>query len=140
MPQTPLINGVNYSWANITCVIFGVPVVGILKVDYKSKQKKENHYGFGTKPIGRGYGNEEFEGSLELYQDEWNRIKAASPNKDPKQIPPFDIQILFAGTGLDTSKTVLRMCEFTEDHFSGKQGDTKFTVNVPLIIGDIENS
>jgi hypothetical protein len=51
MPATPLINGINYSWANITVVLFGVPVVGILKIDYKRKQKKENNYGFGSEPV-----------------------------------------------------------------------------------------
>jgi hypothetical protein len=140
MPATPLINGVNYSWANITVVLFGVPVVGIIKVDYKRKQKKENNYGFGSKPVSRGYGNEEYEGAIELYVDEWKRIVAASPNKNPLQVPPFDIQVVFSGGGLTSQKDVLRMCEFTEDPFDAKQGDTKLTVNIPLIIGDIEKS
>lgn len=138
MPSTPLINGINYSWANISLVLFGVPVVGITKIEYKKKQKKDNNYGAGSQPISRGYGNYEYEGSIEIFQDEWKRIIAAAPDRDPQQIAPFDIQVTFAGRGLTTEKDVLRACEFTEDSFSASQGDTKLMVTVPLIIGGID--
>ena len=39
--NTPLINGVNHSWANVKFTLFGVPVVGITKISYKKSQKKE---------------------------------------------------------------------------------------------------
>ena len=42
--SNPLINGVNYSWANVKLVLFGVPVVGITNIEYKRTQKKENNY------------------------------------------------------------------------------------------------
>jgi hypothetical protein len=138
MPATPLINGINYSWANVQIVLFGVPVVGITKIAYKRKQKKENNYGFGSQPVSRGYGNEEYEGSIELYVDEWQRIIAASPNRNPNLIPPFDIQVLFSGQGVQTNKHILRSVEFMEDDFDAKQGDTKLNVSIPLIIGLIE--
>jgi hypothetical protein len=32
---------------------------------------------------------------------------------------------------------MLYACEFMEDPFSGKEGDTKLTVKIPLIIGGI---
>jgi hypothetical protein len=138
MPATPLINGINYSWANIRVILFGVPVVGILKIDYKRKQKKENNYGFGSEPVSRGYGNKEYDGSIELYTDEWQRIVNASPNHDPMAIAPFDIQVSFSGSGVATTSHTLKSCEFTEDPFEAKQGDTKLTVNIPLIIAAIQ--
>ena len=96
--SNPLINGVNYSWANVKLVLFGVPVVGITQIEYKRKQKKENNYGFGLEPVSRGYGNKEYEGKITLYRDEWNAIIAAAPNRDPLDIPWFDIQVSFAGS------------------------------------------
>lgn len=135
---TPLINGINYSWANITLVLFGVPVVGITKIEYKRKQKKENNYGVGSQPVSRGYGNYEYEGSIEIYQDEWKRIIAASPSKDPLLIPPFEIQVLYSGRGITTEKDILKAVEFMEDNFSASSGDTKLMVTVPLVIGLIE--
>lgn len=135
---TPLINGINYSWANISLTLFGVPVVGITKIEYKTSQKKENNYGFGQQPISRGYSNYEYEGSIELYLDEWKRIIAASPNRDPLLIAPFDIQVTFSGRGIVAEKDVLKSCEFTEDSFSASQGDSKLLISVPIIIGAIE--
>lgn len=135
---TPLINGINYSWANVSLTLFGVPVTGITKIDYKRKQIKENNYGAGSQPVSRGYGNYEYEGSIEVYLDEWKRIVAASPNRDPLLIAPFDIQVVFGGTGVAVDKDVLRSVEFMEDPLTTSQGDTKIVVSIPLIIGAIE--
>lgn len=138
MPSNVLINGVNYSWSNIGVILFGTPVVGILSISYKRKQKKDNNYGAGAEPISRGYGQKEYEGELELYTDVWKQIIAASPNRDPTQIPPFDIPVSFSGTGVQVDKDVLRAVEFLEDPLESKTGDTKLTVKIPLILGGID--
>lgn len=135
---TPLINGVSYGWGNISLVLFGVPVVGITKIDYKRKQTKENLYGVGYKPVSRGYGRYEYEGSIELYTEEWKRIIAAAPNRDPLSIAPFDIQVVFQGSRVQPDSDTLKMCEFMEDPLSSNEGDTSIKVTIPLIIGDIE--
>ncbi len=136
---TPLINGTNYSWAGIKVVLLGVPVVGITKISYKSKQAKENNYGMGSEPVSRGYGNKEYEGSIEIYTDEWKRIVAASPNRDPLAIAPFDIQVLYGTNAIaPDQKDVLRSVEFLENPLDANQGDTKLMVTVPLIIAGID--
>ena len=136
--MTPLINGINYSWSNITLILFGTPVAGITNIDYKIKQKKENQYGAGYEPVSRGYGNKDYEGSIELYTDELKRIIASAPNRDLMAIPPFSIQVVFedANGGFVTQDT-LHMCEFTEESLSASQGDTKLLVSLPLVIGKI---
>jgi len=136
---TPLVNGINYSWASIKVVLFGVPVVGITKISYNAKQKKENNYGAGTEPVSRGYGNTEYEASIELYMDEWKRIIAASPNRNPLAIPPFDIQVLYGSNAIAPDQIdVLKSCEFLENPLDASQGDTKLMVTIPLIIAGIE--
>ena len=136
---TPLVNGINYSWAGIKLVLFGVPVVGITKITYNAKQKKENNYGMGVEPISRGYGNKEYDGSIEMYLDEWKRIISASPNRDPLSIAPFDIQVLYGNNAIaPDQKDVLRMCEFLENPLDAGQGDTKLMVKIPLIVASIE--
>lgn len=138
MPTTPLINGVSYSWGTIKFAPFGVPVVGILSISFTIKQKKENNYGAGTDPVSRGYGNYEYEGSIELYAEEWKNIIAASPNRDPLQIPWFDIPIIYGNSAATTTQDTLRAVEFLENPFDGKQGDTSLKVKIPLIIGRID--
>lgn len=135
---TVLINGINYSYANISFVLFGVPVIGITKIEYKRKMNKTNNYGFGQQPISRGYGNYEYDGSIELYVDEWKRIIKASPERDPLLIAPFDVPVVYGGSRLTADKDVLRAVEFMEDPLSGSQGDTKLMVTIPLIIGAID--
>lgn len=136
----PLINGVNYSWANVTLVLFGVPVVGIVSIEYNRKQAKENNYGAGHEPISRGRGNVSYEGSIELYTEEWRAIIAAAPNKDPLRVAPFDIPVTFGGDGVDFTSDTLKFVEFMEDPLSTKQGDTSIKVKIPLIIGSIQHN
>lgn len=133
-----LVNGVNYAWGNISLILFGVPVVGVSKISYKRSQVKENNYGHGQEPVSRGYGNLEYEGNIELYTDEWKRIIAASPGRNPLRIPFFDVPVTFSGDGVSYTKDVLRAVEFKEDPLDGNQGDTKLLVTIPLIIGRID--
>lgn len=138
MPVIPLINGVNYSWANVSLVLFGVPVIGITKITYNHKQKKENNYGSGSQPVSRGYGNDEYEGEIEIYLDEWKRIIAASPERNPLLIPMFDIPVVFGGSRVTAQKDVLKAVEFLENPLDANQDDTKLLVTIPLVIGGIE--
>lgn len=134
---TPLINGVAYAWANVTVNIFGVPIIGITQINYKKKRNKTNNYGANSKPVSRGYGNYEYEGSIELYQEELKKIIAASPNRDPLDIPPFDINVTFGGNGVLPTVDKLLAVEFTEEGLAASQGDTSLKITLPLVIADI---
>lgn len=136
--DTPLINGISYSWGNIVLVLFGVPVKGITEIEYTSKQKKENNYGAGTKAVSRGYGNEEFDASITLYREELARIKAAAPGKNIMKIPPFPIQIAWINETGQVDSVSLKACEFTELAFKAAQGDTSHKIKLPLIVADIQ--
>jgi hypothetical protein len=138
MANPVMVNGINYSWGNITLVLFGVNVVGITKIAYSEKQEKKNNYGAGYQPIGRGYGNVEPSGSIEIYTEELKRIIAAAPNRSLLGIPAFDIQVVFGGNGVAADKDILRFCEFTEQGLTAAQNDTKLLVTLPLVIGSIE--
>lgn len=135
---TPLINGVAYSWSTIGFVLFGVPVAGIVSIEYNRKQEKTNNYGAGVEPVSRGYGRKTYDGSIEIYLDEWKKVIAASPNRDPLQIGWFDIPVTYGNSIADATSDTLRAVEFMEDPFTAKEGDTKLTVKIPLIIGAIE--
>jgi hypothetical protein len=134
---TPLINGVNYSNGNVSVILFGSPINGIVSIKYGRKQKKENNYGAGYEPVSRGYGMIEYDGSIEIYYEIWKSIIANSPGRDPMRIPPFDIPVTFGGAGVLVDKDVLRAVEFMEDPFESKSGDIRITVTIPLIIGGI---
>lgn len=136
--MTSLINGVAYSWSSIQFVLFGVPVAGIVSIDYTRKQEKTNNYGAGIEPVSRGYGRKTYEGSIEIYLDEWKKVIAAAPNRDPLAIGWFNIPVLYGNSAVDVTTDTLTAVEFMEDPFNAKEGDTKLTVKIPLIIGSIQ--
>ena len=140
MAANVLINGINYSWASVRLVLFGVPVTGVTKIEYKAKQAKSNNYGVGIEPVSRGYGNKEYEGSIELYLDQWKAIQLAAPNGNPTNIAPFSIQVVFGGNRTTAATDVLTMVEFLEDPMTASQGDMMLKVTIPLIIGGIQHA
>lgn len=137
MAATAIINGVNYSWGNLSVVLYGNIVIGITKISYKAKQNKENRYGWGYQPTSRGYGNYEYEGSMELYTDEWKKIIAAAPNGDPLQILPTDIQVVFAGSRVLPNKDTIQAMEWLENPMDANQGDTALMITVPIILAGL---
>ena len=133
-----LINGVAYSWSSIVFTLFGVPVQGIVSIEYTRKQAKTNNYGAGAEPVSRGHGRKEYSGSIEIYLEEWKKIIAAAPNRSPLSIGWFDITVQYGNDIASLSKDILRACEFTDNPFEAKEGDTKLMVKLPLIVGQIE--
>jgi hypothetical protein len=134
-------NGINYSWGDIKLVLFGRVVTGITAISYKVKQTKENNYGQGEEPISRGYGNREYEASIDLFIDELRSIKASAQaaGLDLLSLGPVDVPVIYGNSRTQRLGTdILKSLEFLEDPMSGKQGDTKMIVTVPVIIAGIE--
>lgn len=134
-----LVNGVSYSWVHINFILYGVPVKGITKITWKKKSDKVNNYGAGPDPVSRGYGRNEYEASIELYREEWQRIIDISPDKDPLSIPPQDVPVVFGGSRVTAKTVVLQAVELLEDAFEANEGDTSLKISIPLIIAGVKN-
>lgn len=129
-------NGVVVGSANINVVIGGVVVTGIKSIDFKVSQKKENVMGFQAQPVGRGRGQYEYpESTMEILLEEYKSICSAAPNRDPMQIPMFNIPIVYDNNALE--KEVLNNVEFTSRGTSPKAGDTATWVTVNFIYAGI---
>lgn len=136
---TPLINGVRHSWASISIVLFGKPVLGITEVKYSQEQEKEDIYGAGNQPIHRGRGNKKATASIKLKAYELNAIQQSLPRgKSLLDITAFDISVVFTPEGSDTVKEVIvHNCEFIKEEYAIKQGDKDIEVDLPLITSHI---
>lgn len=129
-------NGVVVGAANISTIIGGVIVTGIKSIDIKSSQKKENVMGFQAQPVARGRGGYEYpEGTLEILLEEWKSIVAAAANRDPFQIPMFDIPIVYDNNVLP--QETLNNVEFTSVGRSYKAGDGAMWLTVGYIYAGI---
>jgi hypothetical protein len=135
----PLVNGIANTWNNITCIISGVPIIGITNIEWNYKQAKDLNYGAGAYPVSRGYGKKEYSGSIEIYYETLKAIEQIAPLKDITNIPSFDIVVTFAGGGIIPNVVVLKSCEFMEMPFAVSQGDTKISIKIPLSVAYVEN-
>lgn len=132
-----MINGINYSASNVTVVMYGIAQSGITSINYKAVQAKENNYSLDVKPTSRGYGNETYECTIEMYKDAWQAIINASPEKNPLKIPPSQIQVIYSGDSVNFAQDNLEFAEVLEDPLSVASGDTSIKISIPFIIGGI---
>lgn len=131
-------NGVNYSWPNQKVIIFGQPLIGITKLTLMEDQVKENNYGMGSEPTSRGYGNKSYTGSMEVYFDELVKIVSQSPGRTINDIGMFNFTVAMLSTRNVPYTIKVMGAEFTSFGLTSNQGDTKFLVELPLIIGGIK--
>lgn len=134
-----LINGISISWSQITLSMLGAPITGVRAISWSSKQEKTNNYGAGSKPVSRGYGRVEYEGSITFLAEEFKNLIASAPDNDVLKYPFFDVQILFVDptNGL-LMKCVWKASEFLENNFDASEGDTMIEIEVPFIMADIQ--
>src|SRR6185437_955142 len=126
----------NKSWADITPLIGGVPLIEVREIQYKTAAKKEDHYGVGNRVVSRGYGNIEDSGlNMKMSFDELKRLEAAAPNGDITQYPPFVTKIVWKPTAQNSISytDTLSNCEFTTNGRDLKMGETKHFTTIEFI-------
>ncbi len=126
MSNTVIVNkfGTMQGWNSVTVNFLGRDLEGIKELSYDDSQKKENVYGAGTMPIGRGRGNYEAKSSITLLKEEVDAIKAFLPSgKGIKDIAPFDIVVEYQMDNGTILKDRIRNAEFMNDGVEVKQND-----------------
>lgn len=136
----PYVNGVLNSWADIVVLIGGVPITGIVAIDYADNQVVENKWGAGRYPVGRAKGRITSEGKIVLYMEEVHALEAQSPNRRLQDLPPFDIIVQYLPDSGIIKTDKLRNCQFSENPRKWKEGDTGQEVELPLVMSHIERS
>lgn len=134
----PLINGINYSWGDVQVMIFGsTPLVGITSIEYDEEQAMENNYGAGNFPVGQGYGQFKYTGSIELFKEEINNIISMAPMGKIQLIPAFNIKVVYGNSSQALTVDTLQSCVFMKNPFTAKANDKKLVMKIPLLIGNI---
>ena len=133
----PQINGVGYSWGQIVLNILGSAIYGVNSINYTENQEIENTYGAGNFPVERGFGQIEFEGSLELHMKELEFLQDVAPNGRLQEIPEFDIVVSYVNEQRVVTHT-LRNCRFKNNGRETSQGDTAIAQSIELSIGNIK--
>jgi 3-oxoacyl-(acyl-carrier-protein) synthase len=139
---TPMVNGVQHSWASIKMTMLGRTVTGFTAVNYKKSREKMDNYGGGDEVDHRAYGQKKSSADITLYKYEVDALIEAARQQgieDLLEIGPFDVVVVFQVKGSTKTKTdIIRNCEFTEHPTDVKSGDMKVEIKCPLITSHIE--
>jgi len=124
-------------WNSITVNFLGRDVEGITELEYNDTTVKENAYGAGKYPVGRGEGNYEPKASITLYVEETNAIqRSLPPGKSLADIAPFDIVVEYEYNNFKY-KDRIHNCEFTGRGIAVKQGDKTIAFKHELVVSHI---
>ncbi|KXB84534.1 hypothetical protein HMPREF3034_00789 [Prevotella sp. DNF00663] len=134
----PFINGKLYDWADIVTTIAGVPVTGIVAIEYSDDQEVEVKYGAGRYPVGYGKGRIKPTAKITLYQEEVEAIQAQSVNGRLQDIAPFNINVTYMPDSGIVKTDKLRNCMFKNNKRNWKEGDTGKTVELDLLLSNID--
>lgn len=125
-------------WNNVTLTMMGRDVEGITELSYNDSEEKENAYGAGKMPIGRGSGNYAAECSITLYLEEVVALQQSlGPGRRLTDIAPFDIAVSYEYQGL-IYKDRIRNCEFTNHSREMKQNDKTVALKFDLIVSHVD--
>jgi hypothetical protein len=133
----PLINGVEYTHADIVLQILGIPVVGMTSIDYKDTQAIENVYGTGQLPVAVSFGQASFEGSVTLLMKEAQRLSAAAPGGRLQNIGFFDIRVNYLTEQGDLVSHKLIKCRFKGRNPNSQVNNSQIEEQMDLHITDI---
>jgi hypothetical protein len=134
----PLINGVSYSWSQVTVNILGNPVAGITGINYEEKQEIVNNFGAGNYPVSRGFGKIESSASVTLMMEEVEALTNSAPGRRLQNIPEFDINVTFLPPSGQVVTHVIKNCRFMSNKRDTKVDDTKIEVQLDLVVSHIQ--
>lgn len=134
----PMVNGMLVAWADITVTIGGVPITGIVGVEYSDEQEIVNKWGAGRHPVGRAKGRITPSAKLILYQEEVQALQAQSPNGRLQDLPVIEVQVSYLPENGIVVTDKIRNCHISENVRKWKEGDTGQEVELPLVPSHIE--
>lgn len=134
----PLVNGMICAWADVAILIGGVPLTGIVGIEYGEEQEIVNKWGAGRHPVGRAKGRITPSGKLILYQEEVQALTAQSVNGRIQDLPAFDIIVQYLPESGILVTDKIRNCHFSGNTRKWKEGDTGQEVELELVPSHIE--
>lgn len=125
-------------WNSTTVTMMARDIEGITELKYDDTLEKENIYGAGKMPIGRGEGNYKATASITLIKEEVDALQLSlGPGKRLTDIAPFDIAVSYDYLS-KIYKDRIRNCEFTGRSVEVKQNDKVIATTFELIVSHID--
>jgi hypothetical protein len=133
----PLINGVEYTHADIVVNVLGIPVIGVTAITYSDMQDITGNHATGQHYSSVGFGVFNPTASITMTMKEVQRLANAAPNGRIQNIPFFDIGVIFATEAGDLVRHRLIKCKFKGRSISSSTNNTQIEESLELFVADI---
>lgn len=134
----PLINGVEYTHADIVVNVLGFPIIGITSIKYSDMQDITLNYGTGQLPTSRGFGAMNPTASITMTMKEVQKLSNASPLGRIQNIPDFDIGVNFITEAGEFTRHRLVRCRFKGRNTDSSVNNSQIEEELELSIVDIK--
>jgi hypothetical protein len=133
----PLINGIEYTHADIVINILGTPVIGVTAIDYSDPQDMTGNHGTGANYVSLGIGPINPQGSITLTMKEIQRLSNIAPLGQIQNIPLFPITVIFTTEAGDFTRHRLINCKMKGRNPNSTVGNSQIEEKIELFIGAI---
>jgi hypothetical protein len=139
VPNYPIINGHAFQFSSIEIFVGFRTFRGFKEIKYTQKREIGKLYGNSVKKLARTRGRVDTEGSLTMYQHEWEDLRDAL---GPGWLEAtFPIIVLYSEYGpIKARCDVLNGCTITSVKKGGSEGTEALIVDLDLDIMDINES
>lgn len=139
--QVPIINGVEYTHADILINVAGIQLIGLNAIDYGDTQEITGNHSTGHKYTSVGFGPVETRATLTVSMSGVELIQSIAPGGRIQNIPFFNVGINYLP--LDTNILVrhkLKNCRFKGRNPNSQVGGSQIEEVLELFVGDIDYS
>lgn len=134
----PLINGVEYTHADIVFNILGLPLIGVTSIEYSDNQNIIGNYSTGHLPTSVGFGQVDLTATVTITSIEFRRIALFAPGRRIQNIPFFDVGVNYLpDSGIFVRDRLVR-CRFKGANISSTTNNTQIEVPLELFVADIK--
>jgi len=138
LERPPIINGVEYTHADIVLNLFGVPIVGLTSIEYSAMQSIEGNFSTGHLPTSVGFGQVDLTATLTITSNEYRKLSLVAPLGRIQNIPFFDVGVNYIPeTGLFVRDRLIR-CKFKGVNMSSSTNNSQIEVPLELFVSDIK--
>jgi len=132
-----MINGNEYAFEDMQCVINGISLQGFVDVRYGASKDHTNIHGRGNVPVSMGRGKKDATpGKLTLLQSEFEALqKATPPGMDPTDWTPFIMTVSYAPIGGVPVTDVVPFCRVNQYEKGMSTEDGNMTIELTLTTG-----
>ena len=137
LERPPIINGVEYTHADITLNLFGIPIVGLTSISYGAVQQISPNYSTGHLPTSVGFGQVDLTATLTITSVEFRKLLLRAPLGRIQNIRFFDIGVNYIPENGFFVRDRLIRCKFKGPNLNSTTNNTQIEVPLELFVADI---